>query len=105
MTSELVGCYDGTTIVATVEEADGRPLGRYNGRLVIPPQAQAEVTLLKTIAVLYVMDTPCIWPARTAGVNASTASSTTSAPGAPAPWIPCTGSGGTRLRMTQGGSA
>lgn len=58
MTSELVGRYVGTTIGATVAEADGRPLGRYNGRLVVPPQAQAEVTLLKTIAVLYVMDAP-----------------------------------------------
>ncbi|MCS5480113.1 deoxyguanosinetriphosphate triphosphohydrolase [Corynebacterium sp. YIM 101645] len=58
MTSELVGRYVGATIGATVGEADGRPLGRYHGQLAIPPQAQAEVTLLKTIAVLYVMDAP-----------------------------------------------
>jgi dGTPase len=33
-------------------------LGRQHGSLIIPPQALAEVTLLKTIAVLYVMDAP-----------------------------------------------
>lgn len=58
LTSELVGRYVGTTIDATVKEAAGKPLGRYHGHLVIPPHAQAEVTLLKTIAVLYVMDSP-----------------------------------------------
>lgn len=55
MTSELVGRYVGTTVAAS---AGQERLGRQHGQLVIPPQAQAEVTLLKTIAVLYVMDAP-----------------------------------------------
>ena len=55
MTSELVGRYVGATVGATVGEG---VLGRQHGQLIIPPQAQAEVTLLKTIAVLYVMDLP-----------------------------------------------
>ncbi len=60
MTSELVGRYVGVTVGATLESVDGDrgALGRTRGRLVIPAQAQAEVTLLKTIAVLYVMDDP-----------------------------------------------
>src|SRR5699024_3929019 len=56
MTSELVGRYVGATIAATNET--GETLGRQHGQLVIPPAAEAEVRLLKTIAVLYVMDTP-----------------------------------------------
>src|SRR5699024_7185683 len=56
MTSELVGRYVGATIAATKET--GETLGRQHGQLVIPPAAEAEVRLLKTIAVLYVMDTP-----------------------------------------------
>ena len=55
MTSELVGRYVGATVGAT---AGQERLGRQHGSLIIPPQALAEVTLLKTIAVLYVMDAP-----------------------------------------------
>lgn len=55
MTSELVGRYVGATVGAT---AGQERLGRQHGSLVVPPQALAEVTLLKTIAVLYVMDLP-----------------------------------------------
>ena len=62
MTSELVGRYVGATVAATREAnaellASGQ-LGRTRGDLVVPARAQAEVTLLKTIAVLYVMDEP-----------------------------------------------
>ncbi|MDN5841264.1 deoxyguanosinetriphosphate triphosphohydrolase [Corynebacterium casei] len=56
MTSELVGRYVGATVAATKESGD--VLGRQHGQLVVPPAAEAEVRLLKTIAVLYVMDTP-----------------------------------------------
>lgn len=56
MTSELVGRYVGATIAATKES--GATLGRQHGQLIVPPAAEAEVRLLKTIAVLYVMDTP-----------------------------------------------
>lgn len=63
LTSELVGRYVGATVSATQAAAAGvdgsaGQLGRYHGSLVVPPQALAEVTLLKTIAVLYVMDAP-----------------------------------------------
>ena len=62
MTSELVGRYVGATVGATSEaNADliaSNCLGRMHGDLVVPKQAEAEVKLLKTIAVLYVMDEP-----------------------------------------------
>ena len=62
MTSELVGRYVGATVGATSEaNADliaSNSLGRMHGDLVVPKQAEAEVKLLKTIAVLYVMDEP-----------------------------------------------
>ena len=57
MTSELVGRYVGAAVAATDETAE-RPVGRQHGRLIVPEHAQAEVTLLKTVAVLYVMDMP-----------------------------------------------
>ena len=57
MTSELVGRYVGAAVTATDETAE-RPVGRQHGRLIVPDHAQAEVTLLKTVAVLYVMDKP-----------------------------------------------
>ncbi|WP_047240623.1 deoxyguanosinetriphosphate triphosphohydrolase [Corynebacterium epidermidicanis] len=56
MTSELVGRYVGVTISATRAEND--VLGRSFGDLVVPEKAANEVKLLKTIAVLYVMDEP-----------------------------------------------
>lgn len=58
MSSELVGRYVGATLGATLAEHGDTALGRTRGEVVIPEQAQAEVTLLKTIAVLYVMDDP-----------------------------------------------
>ncbi|AEG84322.1 deoxyguanosinetriphosphate triphosphohydrolase [Corynebacterium ulcerans] len=59
MTSELVGRYIGAVIEASRSgNTEKHPLGRGTGRIVIPADAMAEVTLLKTIAVLYVMDAP-----------------------------------------------
>ena len=62
MTSELVGRYVGATIAASREHnaelVEKQQLGRYNGELIVPRQAAAEVKLLKTLAVLYVMDEP-----------------------------------------------
>lgn len=68
MTSELVGRYVGVTIGTTVDtgvdQADAAHgaadagVGRASGTLRVPEQALAEVSLLKTIAVLYVMDDP-----------------------------------------------
>ncbi|MCZ9300542.1 deoxyguanosinetriphosphate triphosphohydrolase [Corynebacterium marquesiae] len=62
MTSELVGRYVGATVGATGEANSeliaSNTLGRMHGDLIVPKQAEAEVKLLKTIAVLYVMDEP-----------------------------------------------
>lgn len=58
LTSELVGRYVGAITRATIEAHPGAQLGRTHGDLVIPADIEAEVRLLKTIAVLYVMDLP-----------------------------------------------
>ena len=62
MTSELVGRYVGATVGATSEAnaelIASNTLGRMHGDLIVPKQAEAEVKLLKTIAVLDVMDEP-----------------------------------------------
>ncbi|QQU84036.1 deoxyguanosinetriphosphate triphosphohydrolase [Corynebacterium riegelii] len=58
LTSELVGRYVGAVTQATLDAHDGQALGRTHGDLIIPPNIEAEVKLLKTIAVLYVMDVP-----------------------------------------------
>ncbi|WKD58907.1 deoxyguanosinetriphosphate triphosphohydrolase [Corynebacterium caspium] len=59
LTSELVGRYVGAVIEATkaaTANNSGTVLGRQYGDLIVPPQLRAEVKLLKTIAVQYVMD-------------------------------------------------
>ena len=66
LTSQLVGRYVGAVTRATREDDGNRALadasnlglGRQHGRLVVPPNVEAEVRLLKTVAVLYVMDQP-----------------------------------------------
>ena len=71
LTSQLVGRYVGAVTRATREDdgnralmdasgaaasdAPGPGLGRQHGRLVVPPDVEAEVRLLKTVAVLYVI--------------------------------------------------
>ncbi|MDO4760939.1 MAG: deoxyguanosinetriphosphate triphosphohydrolase [Corynebacterium sp.] len=57
MTSELVGRYVGAVVEHT-KLRHGTPIGRLEGNLFVPEQVMAEVTLLKTLAVLYVMDDP-----------------------------------------------
>lgn len=57
MTSELVGRFVGAVTTATLEGNEG-PLGRMHGQLIFPDEPEAEVRLLKTVAVLYVMDMP-----------------------------------------------
>lgn len=57
MTSELVGRFVGATVAASAAgQGENGKLGRHHGKLVVPRQVRLEVTLLKTIAVLYVMD-------------------------------------------------
>lgn len=58
MTSELVGRYVGAVTSATLVANEGGTIGRMHGELVIPAEPEAEVRLLKTVAVLYVMDMP-----------------------------------------------
>lgn len=58
LTSELVGRFVGASVSATLAATGPDPLGRENGALVVPALAGAEVVLLKSIAVLYVMDEP-----------------------------------------------
>lgn len=62
LTSQLVGRYVGGVTQATLadeaNQALAAGLGRAHGDLVIPPDVEAEVRLLKTVAVLYVMDVP-----------------------------------------------
>lgn len=61
MTSELVGRFVGAVVEATREQqrqTPGAAIGRMRGKLVVSQQVLAEVTLLKTLAVLYVMDAP-----------------------------------------------
>ncbi|MCP1386832.1 deoxyguanosinetriphosphate triphosphohydrolase [Corynebacterium sp. TA-R-1] len=58
LTSELVGRYVGAVVEATRTAHPDQELGRMHGDLIIPADIEAEVRLLKTIAVLYVMDLP-----------------------------------------------
>lgn len=61
LTSELVGRYIGAVTEATRAAAGGEAgeaMGRMHGDLVVPADIEAEVRLLKTVAVLYVMDAP-----------------------------------------------
>lgn len=58
MTSELVGRYVGSIIESTKKTHAGIDVGRMHGDLIIPETAASEVKLLKTLAVLYVMDDP-----------------------------------------------
>jgi dGTPase len=55
MTSELIARLCGATTRATLERADGAPLSRYSGDVVVPALIRAECAVLKAIADLYVM--------------------------------------------------
>lgn len=56
MTSELVSRFVTAVVTGTREEYGPGPLGRYDADLMVPAEVQSEVILLKSIAVLYVMD-------------------------------------------------
>lgn len=57
LTSELVSRYVTAAVTATRAAYPGAPgLGRFSADLVLPPPVVAEVILLKSVAVLYVMD-------------------------------------------------
>jgi dGTPase len=58
MTSELVGRFATAAVAATRANFEQTSLARYGASVVVPPQVAAEVVLLKTMAVHYVMKEP-----------------------------------------------
>ena len=58
LTSELVGRFVMPAIHTTREVHGAVPHGRYSARLEIPAEVEAEVVMLKTMAVRYVMSDP-----------------------------------------------
>lgn len=55
-TSDMIGRFARAAIGATLEAAEGRPLARYGGDIVVPREVRAEIAVLKGIVAAFVME-------------------------------------------------
>ncbi len=55
-TSELIGRFARASIRLTLEAADGRPLARYGGDILVPDEVRAEIAVLKGVVAAFVME-------------------------------------------------
>lgn len=55
LTSELIGRFAASAVVATREVFGNEPLVRYSGELVVPRETELEIAIMKGIAATYVM--------------------------------------------------
>lgn len=55
-TSDMIGRFARSAIHHTLEAADGRPLARYGGAVVVPREIRAEIAVLKGVVAAFVME-------------------------------------------------
>lgn len=55
-TSHMIGRFARASIAATLGAADGRPLARYGGDIIVPREVRAEIAVLKGVVAAFVME-------------------------------------------------